>query len=77
MQILFFKHGRMQNSPYFCVFKCAQAVEQKVWNDAENRGRDWGETLKIRYFLLPHTPVRLLRHALPTVLHNTTVVCNC
>ena len=28
---------RLQNSPYFCVFKCARAVKQKVWNEAENR----------------------------------------
>ena len=26
----------------------ARAVKQKVWNGAENRERDWGETLKIR-----------------------------
>ena len=39
---------RLQNSPYFCVFKYARAVKQKVWNEAENRERDWGETLKIR-----------------------------
>ena len=31
--------------PYFCVFKYARAVKQKVWNEAENRERDWGETL--------------------------------
>ena len=31
---------RLQNSPYFCVFKYAWAVEQKVWNEAENRERD-------------------------------------
>ena len=67
--------------PYFCVFKYARAVKQKVWNEAENRERDWGETLKIRsvFFLSPHTPygrvrlarfarVRLLRHALPISL---------
>ena len=71
---------RLQNSPYFCVFKDARAVKQKVWNEAENRERDWGETLKIRFFFLsPHTPigrvrlarfarVRLLRHALPISL---------
>ena len=35
---------RLQNSPYFCVFKYARAVEQKVWNESENRERDWGET---------------------------------
>ena len=40
---------RLQNSPYFCVFKYARAVKQKVWNEAENRERDWGETLKIRF----------------------------
>ena len=39
---------RLQSSPYFCVFKYARAVKQKVWNEAENRERDWGETLKIR-----------------------------
>ena len=39
---------RLQNSPYFCVFKYARAVQQKVWNEAENREQDWGETLKIR-----------------------------
>ena len=46
---------RLQNSPYFCVFKYTRAVKQKVWNEAENRERDWGETLKIRFFLSPHT----------------------
>ena len=39
------RRDRLQNSPYFCVFKYARAVKQKVWNDAENRERDWGETL--------------------------------
>ena len=39
---------RLQHSPYFFVFKYARAVKQKVWNEAENRERDWGETLKIR-----------------------------
>ena len=32
---------RLQNSPYFCVSKYAQAVTQKVWNEAENKERDW------------------------------------
>ena len=45
--LLYFE-SRLQNSPYFCVFKYARAVKQKVWNEAENRERDWGETLKIR-----------------------------
>ena len=40
--------ARLQNSPYFCVFRYGRAVEQKVWNEAENIERDWGETLKIR-----------------------------
>ena len=52
--------GGLQNSPYFCVFKYARAVKQKVWNEAENRERDWGETL---FFLSPHTPVRRVRLA--------------
>ena len=37
---------RLQNSPYFCVFKYARAVKQKVRNEGENRERDWGETRK-------------------------------
>ena len=28
--------NRLQNSPYFRVFKYAQTVKQKVWNEAEN-----------------------------------------
>ena len=47
--------GRLQNSPYFCVFKYARAVKQKVWNEAENRERDWVETI-IFFFFSPHTP---------------------
>ena len=30
------------SQPYCCVFKYARAVEEKVWNEAENRERDWG-----------------------------------
>ena len=37
---------RLQNSPYFCVLKYTRAVKQKVWNEAENREPDWGETLR-------------------------------
>ena len=51
-------NGRLQNSPYFCVFKYAWAVKQKVWNEAENRERDWGETLKIRFFSLASHALR-------------------
>ena len=36
-----FQFIRLQNSPYFCVFKYARAVKQKVWNEAENREQDW------------------------------------
>ena len=50
-----YKHNcRLQNSPYFCVFKYARAVKQKVWNEAVNSERDWGETLKIRFSLASH-----------------------
>ena len=31
---------RLQNSPYFCVFKFARTVNQKVWNEAEKREQD-------------------------------------
>ena len=56
---------RLQNSPYFCVFMYARAVKQKVWNEAENRERDWGETSYGRVRLARFARVRLLRHALP------------
>ena len=59
---------RLQNSPYFCVFKYAQAVKQKAWNEAENRERDWGETRDGRVRLARFARVRLLRHALPISL---------
>ena len=52
-----------------------RAVKQNVSNKAENRERDWGETLKI-FSLASHARVRLarfararlLRHALPISL---------
>ena len=52
---------RLQNSPYFYVFKYARAVQQKVWNEAENTEQDWGETLKyglsvFRSNLIPASP---------------------
>ena len=31
--------ARLQNSPYFCVFKYAGAVKQKAWNEADGRVR--------------------------------------
>ena len=52
-------YDRLQNSPYFCVFKYARAVEQKVGNEAENRERDLGRAcdtraLRVRKTLTPH-----------------------
>ena len=41
-----FPVSRLQNSPYFCVFKYARTVKRKVWSEAENIQRDWGETFK-------------------------------
>ena len=39
------------------LFKYARAVKQKVWNESQNRERDWGETPKIRFFsLASHAP---------------------
>ena len=32
----------------FAYSSTQRAVKQEVWNEAENRERDWGETLKIR-----------------------------
>ena len=59
---------RLQNSPYFCVFKYARAVKPKVWNEAENRERDWRETPVGRVRLARFARVSLLRHALPISL---------
>ena len=44
----------------------ARAVKQKVWNEAENRKRDWGETLRIEFRIefFCFARVTLLRHAL-------------
>ena len=36
---MFFFCGRLENSPYFCVFRYARAVKQKVWNEAERLSR--------------------------------------
>ena len=47
---------KLQNSLYFCVFKYTLAVKQKVWNEAENSDRDWGEMLRC-FSLSPYTPV--------------------
>ena len=62
---------RLQNSLYFCVFKYARAVKQKVWNEAENRERDWRERA---------CEARLLCHALSISLlilrKNTGLFCS-
>ena len=47
LSLQFLLFDRLQNSPYFCVFKYARAVKQKVWNEVENRARDWEETLSL------------------------------
>ena len=43
-------------------------VKQKVWNEAENRERDWEETPYGPVRLARLARVRLLRHALPISL---------
>jgi len=42
-------HGgcRLQNSPYFCLFKYVRAVKQKVWSEAGTGERDCEEAQKI------------------------------
>ena len=62
---------RLHNSLYFCVFRYPRAVKQKVWNEAENRERDWRETHTRPTDLYGHVRlvrVRVLRHVLPTSL---------
>ena len=77
------KRARLQNSPYFCVFRYARAVKQRVWNEAKNSERDWGETLKTIVFFLSlslsrvtrtpygRTHVRLARFARVRILSHT------
>ena len=43
---------KLQNSPYFCIFKYAQAVKQKVCNEAESRDPDWGRLGRGAFFFL-------------------------
>ena len=60
---------RLQNSPYFCVFKYARAVKQKVWNGCGTRLKTESETGERRYGrvrLARFARIRLLRHALPS-----------
>ena len=44
-----------------------RAVKRKVWNEAENRERDWGETLASHALRKPDGHVRLVRFALKTL----------
>ena len=50
------------------IFKYARAVKQKVWDEGENRERDWGKTPHTRVRLARFARVKLLRHALPISL---------
>ena len=54
--------ARLQNSPYFCVFKYTRVVKQKVWNEAENREQDLGRDAKNTFFFLSRAcEARVLR----------------
>ena len=58
---------RLRNSPYFCVFKCAQTVKQNVLSEAEKGERDWKRCSAF-------ARVKLLRNRLrkkPSVLQST------
>ena len=54
----------------FAYSSTKQKVKQKVWNEAENREGDWGETLPqaVSIISLASHALRLLRHALPISL---------
>ena len=56
---------RLQNSPYFYVFSHARTAKQTIWNEAENRERDWGETLKIRLTSCETRPLRARKTLTP------------
>ena len=58
---------RLQNSPYFCLFKYARAVKEKVWNEAENR-----ERVRLLSHVLPISLLILRKK--PTVLQSTRAV---
>ena len=66
--------SRLQNSPYFYVFKYARAVKQKVRYETENRERDWGETLKIRT-VSSHYPRRI--HCCPVYTKRQHIIAYC
>ena len=50
-------NGRLQNSPYFCVFEYARAVKQKVW--CETRVRLLRHSLPISLLILRRKPTVL------------------
>ena len=52
---------RLQNSPYFCVFKYARAVKQKVWNGCGTRLKTESETGERRYGTLRSCEARAVR----------------
>ena len=74
-----FPVSRLQNSPYFCVFKYARTVKQKVWSEAENRERDCGETLKraseARALCARETQTLFLLYAKP-ILRKNLLFCS-
>ena len=57
------RKSRLQNSPYFCVFKYARAVK-RGWKQRARLGRDASHARRLARF----ARVRLLRHALPISL---------
>ena len=64
----------------FAYSSTKQKVKQKVWNEAENREGDWGETLPqaVSIISLASHALRLLRHALPIsllILRKKTRLC--
>ena len=61
---------RLQNSPYFCVFKYVRTVKQKLWSEAENGERDLGETSYGRVGLARFARVRLWPYT-KTILRKT------
>ena len=44
---------RLQNSPYFCLFKYAREVKQKVWNEAESEAESEARAPRARKTLTP------------------------
>ena len=60
----------LENSPSFAYSSTyAEAVKQKVGNEAENRERDWEETLKIRTVRFAYVIfVRITRFSQPRAI---------